>query len=119
MPKLSVKPVSNREESRTEIYSLQTEDYHEKVKEFEGSGTVELEEGDYKVKCFDGDQAFDKAVLLKNNLSVKMDFSERFDREKKSGKKFLEKELVVAVIILALILGLYFTGNADFILDLI
>jgi hypothetical protein len=48
-----------------------------------------------------------------------MDFSERFDREKKSGKKFLEKELVVAVIILALILGLYFTGNADFILDLI
>jgi hypothetical protein len=111
MPKLSVKPVSNENDSRTEIYSLQTKNYHEKVKEFEGSGTVELEEGDYKVKCFDGEQAFDKAVLLNNNLSVKMDFSERFDRKKKSGVKFLEKEIATAVILAAIILGLYFTGN--------
>lgn len=113
MPKLSVKPISNKNESRTEIYSLQTENYHEKVGEIEGSGSIKLEEGDYKIKCFDGDQAFDKAVLLKNNLSVKMDFSERFNREKKSGKKLVMKMALIGLIISGLLLGLYFTGNLE------
>lgn len=113
MPKLSVKPVSNKEESRTEIYSLQTENYHEKVGEIEGSGSIELEEGDYKIKCFDGDQAFDKAVLLKNNLSVKMDFAERFDREKKSGKKLVMEIAVIGLVIVGVLLGLYYTGNLN------
>jgi hypothetical protein len=117
MPKLSVKPVSNKNESRTEIYSLQTENYHEKVGEIEGSGSIKLEEGDYKIKCFDGDQAFDKAVLLKNNLSVKMDFAERFNREKKSGKKLVMKMALIGLIIAGLLLGLYFTGNLELIVD--
>lgn len=119
MPKLSVKPVSNKEESRTEIYSLQTENYHEKVGEFKGSETVELEEGSYKVKCFDGDKAFEKAVLLENNLSVKMDFAQRFDREKKSGKKLLEKLILLGFIIAAIVFGLYFTGNLENLVNLI
>ena len=116
MPKLSVKPVSNKNDSKTEIYSLQTENYHEKVGTIQGSGSIELEEGDYKVKCYDGDQAFDKAVLLKNNLSVKMDFAERFNREKKSGKKLLIKIALVGLLIMSLLLGLHFTGNLDLII---
>lgn len=82
MPKLSVKPENNKEEVKFNIYSLAFKDYHEKVGEINGKGSLELEEGSYKIEALDGSRRYQKVILLSGGMSTVLDFADKFEELK-------------------------------------
>ena len=82
MPKLSVKPKNNKEEVKFNIYSLAFKDYHEKVGEINGKGSLELEEGSYKIEALDDGRRYQKVILLSGDMSTVLNFADKFEELK-------------------------------------
>lgn len=113
MPNLSLKPDNNREEVKFNIYSLDFKNYHEKVASIEGKGSVELDEGSYKIEALDGQRSYQKVVLLQGDLSSIIDFSERFEEVKdpyagiKGALMGAGIVLIIGIVFYILVLGGY------------
>lgn len=91
--------MSTTDEVQFNVYSLQFKNYHEKVGQIDKSGTLKLEKGSYKIEGVDEDRTYQKVVLLDNNMTVYMDFAERYgeiDIRKAPGFK---KAVMAAFII--------------------
>jgi len=78
MGKLSVKTKNSRKKADINVYDLSFSNYHGKAGELKKSGTLDLDNGPYKIEAVDGDRKFQKVVLLNGSMTVMMDFSERF-----------------------------------------
>ncbi len=115
MPNLSLKADNNREKVKFNIYSLDFKNYHEKIAEIEGAGTIELEEGSYKVEALDGKRSYQKVILLRGNLSTVIDFSDRFE-EVKDKYAGLKGALVGAGIVLVMGVIFYLLGGLELII---
>lgn len=111
MPELKVKASNNRKTPEFKVYSLNTRDYHEKIREFEGEGTIELEKGSYKVKAIDGERPYEEVVILGEDTELELDFAERYPENIKDGMGVLKKAFATGLILVVAVLGLYFTGN--------
>lgn len=100
MPKLTLDSANTENDAATvfKIYSLAFKDYHDKVAELEGSGTVELDQGAYKVEAINGKLSLQKVVLLKNNVSTLMNFADRYGEIDITRKLDLKKALAVGLV---------------------
>jgi len=112
LPKLSVKPENNKEEVKFNIYSLAFKDYHEKVGEINGKGSLELEEGSYKIEALDGSRRYQKVILLSGDMSTVLDFADKFE-ELKDPYAGLKGAILGAGAVIIMGALIYFTGLVD------
>ena len=112
MPNLSLKAENVREQVKFNVYSLEFKNYHEKVAEVTGKGSVELEPGSYKVEALDDGRSYQKVVLVTGNLSTVIDFADRFE-EVKDPYAGLKGALIGAGTVIVIGAILYFTGLVD------
>lgn len=112
MPNLSVKAENVREEVNFNIYSLAFKDYHQKVAEIEGKGSVELEPGSYKVEALDDGRSYQKVVLVRGDLSTVIDFADRYE-EVKDPYAGLKGAMIGAGAVIIIGVLIYFSGLVD------
>ena len=117
MPNLSLKAENVREEVKFNVYSLAFNNYHEKVAEIDGKGSVELEPGSYKVEASDDGRSYQKVVLVTGNLSTVIDFADRFE-EVKDPYAGLKGALIGASAVIIIGAIVYFTGLVDILAEM-
>ncbi|GEM_PF-4553853 len=112
-----MKPSNAREEVQFEVFSLSFKNFHRKVGEINEKESLDLEEGSYKIKAADGNREYRKIVLLEGDLSVEIDFAEKYTPpEKKSGLK-----LIVSLLLASLLISIvmYYLGIPQYLESLI
>jgi len=116
LPNLSLKAENIREEVKFNVYSLAFKNYHEKVAEITGKGSVELEPGSYKVEALDDGRSYQKVVLVRGNLSTVIDFADRFE-EVKDPYAGIKGALIGGGIVAAVGIIAYLSGLIDLIAE--
>ena len=117
MPKLSVKAENNKEEVTFNIYSLAFKDYHQKVGEVKGKGSLELEEGSYKIEALDDGRVYQKVILMSGNMSTVVDFAEKYE-ELKDPYAGLKGALIGGGIVALIGIIAYLSGLIDVVAEL-
>ena len=110
MGRLSVEAVKNRGRPVFKVYSLSFASFHDKVDELEGEGSVELEDGFYKVKGLDKGRPYSKVVRVNGDTDLELDFSNRYRFNVRSVTHIVAAAALIALVLSAALIYAYSRG---------
>lgn len=118
MSKLVLSPKNNKHDVKFEVYDLSFKTFHEEKGVVNGSGSLNIEDGYYKVKAIDGDRVYRKVVKVDGDSEYTIDFAERYTpiNTESSGLK-----AALAVMLVIALLGgvLYYVGAVEALAELL